>query len=65
MNREAPQLVSRFIPQFSFSKELQSRFLTSFEAETIGQSAYKFFENTRDGELGTLKLVSARLPKNF
>jgi hypothetical protein len=32
---------------------------------TIGQSAHKFFENTRDCGLGELKMVSTRLPKNF
>jgi hypothetical protein len=30
---------------------------------TVEQFSHKFFENTRDGGLGKLKVVSVRLPK--
>jgi hypothetical protein len=32
---------------------------------TVGQSAHKFFENTRDSGNGEFEMVSTRLPKNF
>jgi hypothetical protein len=51
--------------RLKFCGELSVSLHRVYLRPTVGQSAHKFFENTRDCGLGAQTMVSARLPKKF